>query len=91
MTGLKPISNEVHESFRVGLWNNIRVGESFLFVLDLRSVIAPKLDYGITCIAGTRLSRQPIQNCPVWLVARMILWQIFWSSLFTLIDGMLTF
>jgi hypothetical protein len=31
----------------VGLWKNNRSGGSFLVILDLRSVMAPELDFGL--------------------------------------------
>jgi hypothetical protein len=41
-----------------GLWKNIRRGwGSFLVTLDLRLVMAPKLDSGMTCGVGIRPSR----------------------------------
>jgi hypothetical protein len=51
-------SNEVHGSYGVGLWKNIRRGwRSFLVILDLRWVTAPKLDSGMTCGVGIKPSR----------------------------------
>jgi hypothetical protein len=42
------------------------LGGSFLIILDLQLVMAPKLVYGVTC--GAKPSRQPIRNCSVWPV-----------------------
>jgi hypothetical protein len=46
---------------------------SFLLILDLRSMIAPKLDFDIMCGVGSMPSRQIFRICSVWPVVRMLL------------------
>jgi hypothetical protein len=47
-------SNECMRDIWGGAYGRIsgEVGMSFLVILDLRSVMAPKLDYGMTCGVG---------------------------------------
>jgi hypothetical protein len=57
-------SNEVHGSYVVELWKNIRRGwGSFLVILDLRSVMFLKLDFSMTSGVGIRPSRQRFWTC----------------------------
>jgi hypothetical protein len=80
-------SNEVHESYGVGLWKNIwRLGGCFLFVLDLKWVMSPRLDFAMTCGVGIRFLRKLSRICIVLLALRMLLWWITWSCLMTLIS-----
>jgi hypothetical protein len=46
-------SNEVHGAYEVGLWNNIKRGwGDFFVILDLRLVMTPELDSGMTYGVG---------------------------------------
>jgi len=41
------------------------IGQSFLIILDMRSMMAPKLDFGMTCDVGIMPSRQLCRTCSV--------------------------
>jgi hypothetical protein len=65
--------------------------ESFLAKLELRWVMARKLDSGLTCAVGIKPSRSLFHTCSVWPDLRKLSWQTIWISLVSLISGMLTF
>jgi hypothetical protein len=66
-------------------------GESFLVTLDLRWIMAPKLDFGMTRGEGIKASRLVFRTYSVLPNLRKLPWHTIWISLVPLINEMLTF
>jgi hypothetical protein len=58
---------------------------SFLDLLDLRLVTAPRIVFGTTCSVGNGPLRQRFQSCIELLALGMLLWLIIFSSLMALL------
>jgi hypothetical protein len=64
--------------------------ESFVVILNLRSVMAPKFDSGMISSVGMTL-KAAFPDLFSLACCKPLQWQVIWRFLVTLINGMLTF